>query len=145
MFARKGIPLIMVVAATRLTLRAQEQPSPSIQHVPIQSTSAASGKGMFNSYCAACHGTDAKGDGPAAAALKTPPADLTVLSKDNGGKYPALKVSAAIRGDANVPAHGNKEMPVWGRLFSSISSGHESEVVQRIANLNRYIESLQVK
>ena len=38
-----------------------------------------------------------------------------------------------------------KEMPVWGRLFSSISSGHESEVVQRIANLNRYIESLQVK
>jgi mono/diheme cytochrome c family protein len=145
MFARKGIPLIMVVAAMGLTLRAQEQPSPTIQHVPIQSTSAASGKGMFNSYCAACHGADAKGDGPAAEALKTPPADLTVLSKNNGGKYPGLKVSSAIRGDSNVPAHGNKEMPVWGRLFSSISGGHESEVVQRIANLNRYIESLQVK
>ena len=145
MFPRKGIFLIMVVAALGLTLRAQEQPSPTIQHVPIQSTSAASGKGMFNNYCAACHGTDARGDGPAAEALKTPPADLTVLSKNNGGKYPALKVSSAIRGDVNLPAHGNKEMPVWGRLFSSISGGHESEVVQRIANLNRYIESLQVK
>jgi len=145
MFPRKGIFLIMVVAALGLTFRAQEQPSPTIQHVPIQSTSAASGKGMFNNYCAACHGTDARGDGPAAEALKTPPADLTVLSKNNGGKYPALKVSSAIRGDVNLPAHGNKEMPVWGRLFSSISGGHESEVVQRIANLNRYIESLQVK
>jgi mono/diheme cytochrome c family protein len=145
MFARKMLQLVMVVAAFGLTIGAQEQPSTTIQHVPIQSTSAASGKGMFNSYCAACHGTDAKGDGPAAEALKTPPADLTVLSKNNGGKYPGLKVSSAIRGDVNVPAHGNKEMPVWGRLFSEISGGHESEVVQRIANLNRYIESLQVK
>jgi len=145
MFARKMIQLGMVVAAFGLVLRAQEQPSTTIQHVPIQSTSAASGKGMFNSYCAVCHGTDGKGNGPAAAALKMPPADLTVLSKNNGGKYPALKVSSAIRGDVDVPAHGNKEMPIWGRLFSSISGGHEGEVVQRIANLNHYIESLQVK
>jgi mono/diheme cytochrome c family protein len=128
-----------------VTLRAQEQPSTIIQHAPIQPTSAASGKEMFNSYCAVCHGTEGKGNGPAASALKTPPADLTVLSKNNGGKYPALEVSSAIRGDVDVPAHGSKEMPVWGRLFMSISNGHESEVVQRIANLNRYIESLQVK
>jgi len=145
MFATKMIPLGIAVAAFGLALSAQEQPSTTIQHVPMQSTSAASGKGMFNSYCAVCHGTEGKGNGPAAAALKTPPADLTVLSKNNGGKYPALKVSSAIRGDVDVPAHGNKEMPVWGRLFSSISGGHEGEVVQRIANLNHYIESLQVK
>jgi len=141
----KMIQLGIVVAAFGLALRAQEQPGTTIQHVPIQSTSAASGKGMFNSYCAVCHGTEGKGNGPAAAALKTPPADLTVLSKNNGGKYPALKVSSAIRGDVDVPAHGNKEMPIWGRLFTEISGGHESEVVQRIANLNHYVESLQVK
>jgi mono/diheme cytochrome c family protein len=145
MCAREMILLVVVVGAFGLTFRAQEQPSTTIKHVPMQSTSPASGKEMFNSYCAACHGTDAKGDGPAAAALKTPPADLTVLSKNNGGKYPAMKVSSAIRGDIDVPAHGNKEMPVWGRLFSSMSGGHEGEVVQRIANLNHYIESLQVK
>ena len=145
MFTRSRIQLIIAVAALGVTLRAQQPPSTTIQHVPIQPTSAASGKEMFNSYCASCHGTEGKGNGPAASALKTPPADLTVLSKNNGGKYPGLKVSSAIRGDVDVPAHGSKEMPVWGRLFISISNGHESEVVQRIANLNRYIETLQVK
>ncbi len=145
MLARKIIHLTLAVAAFGLILAAQEQPAKTIQQVPVKPTSAASGKEMYNSYCAVCHGTDGKGHGPAADALKTPPSDLTVLSKNNGGKYPALKVSSAIRGDANVPAHGNKEMPVWGRVFQSISGGHESEVVQRIANLNRYIESLQAK
>lgn len=145
MLARTMIQLTLVVAAFGLTLGAQEQPSKTIRQVPAKPTSAASGKEMYNSYCAVCHGTEGKGNGPAADALKTPPADLTALSKDNGGKYPALKVSAAIRGDTNVPAHGNREMPVWGRVFESISGGHESEIVQRIANLNHYVESLQAK
>jgi mono/diheme cytochrome c family protein len=90
-----------------------------------------------------CHGTEGKGNGPAADALKTPPPDLTVLSKNNGGKYPALKVSSAVRGDARVAAHGSKEMPVWGKLFHSMSGGHQSEVDQRVANLVSYIKSLQ--
>jgi len=145
MFAKRMIQLAMVVAAFGLPLSAQEQPSTTIHQVPVKSTSAASGKEMFNSYCAACHGTDGKGNGPAAVALKTPPADLTVLSKNNGGKYPALKVSSAIRGDINVPAHGSKEMPIWGHIFFEMSGGHESEVVQRVANLDHYVESLQVK
>jgi len=145
MVARRVTQFLMVAATFGLMLRAQEQAGKTIEHVPMRSTSAASGKEMFNAYCAVCHGREGKGNGPAADALKTPPADLTVLSKDNGGKYPALKVSSAIRGDVNVPAHGNQEMPMWGRLFESVSGGHESEVVQRIANLNHYVESLQVK
>jgi hypothetical protein len=36
-------------------------------------------------------------------------------------------------------------MPIWGRLFWSMSKGHEGEVQQRVANLNKYIESLQKK
>jgi hypothetical protein len=36
-------------------------------------------------------------------------------------------------------------MPVWGPLFRNLSQGHESEVQQRIANINAYIESLQKK
>jgi mono/diheme cytochrome c family protein len=100
---------------------------------------------MFNSYCAVCHGKDAKGNGPAAEALKVPPGDLTHLSANNGGKFPADKVSNTIRGDANIPAHGSKEMPVWGNLFWHISQGHASEVQLRVANLNKYIESMQAK
>jgi mono/diheme cytochrome c family protein len=56
-----------------------------IQKVPIQPTSAADGKEMFTTYCAVCHGTSGKGDGPAAAALKKRPADLTQLARKNNG------------------------------------------------------------
>jgi len=100
---------------------------------------------MYTNYCAVCHGTEGKGNGPAADALKTPPVDLTALSKNNGGTYPALKVGSAIRGDAQVTAHGSKGMPVWGKLFGTISGGHQSEVDQRVANLVSYIKTLQSK
>jgi len=117
----------------------------TVKHVPAKPTSAASGKEMFNSYCAVCHGTDGKGGGPAASALKTPPADLTQLSQKNGGKFPALHVGAVLRGEATVPAHGSKEMPVWGPVFWHMSQGHPSEVQQRVTNLSKFIESLQAK
>ena len=123
----------------------QGQPEKAIKHVPIKTTSPVSGKDMYTAYCAVCHGTDGKGGGPAASALKVPPTDLTLLSKNNGGKYPSLKVSSSIRGESTTPAHGSKDMPVWGSLFWSMSSGHEGEVQQRVTNLTRYIESLQAK
>ena len=123
----------------------QTAPDKNVKHVPIKTTSPASGKEMFTAYCAVCHGTDGKGGGPAAAALKIPPADLTQLSKNNGGKYPSLKVEASIRGESSLPAHGSREMPVWGSLFWNMSSGHEGEVQQRVGNLTRYVESLQAK
>jgi mono/diheme cytochrome c family protein len=131
------------------TAAAQDQaPCPTekvIKHVPVKFTSPVSGKGMYTAYCAVCHGTDGKGGGPAASALKIPPNDLTVLSKNNGGKYPSLKVSASIRNESELPAHGSKDMPVWGTLFWNVSSGHEGEVQQRVVNLTKYIESLQAK
>jgi len=39
--------------------------------------SIAKGENLFAAQCASCHGADAHGDGPAAASLKTKPADLT--------------------------------------------------------------------
>jgi mono/diheme cytochrome c family protein len=149
MSTKKVIVVVMALLVFTGTIAAQENtqapPAKVIQHVPVKATSPASGKEMYTSYCAVCHGTDGKGGGPAASALKVPPTDLTLLSKTNGGKYPALKVTSSIRGEAALPAHGSKEMPVWGTLFWSISSGHESEVQQRVANLTHYIESMQEK
>lgn len=116
-----------------------------IKKVPVQRTSAASGKEMFNSYCAVCHGTDGKGGGPAATALKVPPADLTVLSQKNGGKFPAAYVASVLSGKTELSAHGNQEMPMWGPVFRNMSRGNSTEVQQRIANLTKYIESLQTK
>ncbi len=94
----------------------QGQPAKAIKHVPIKATSPVSGKDMYTAYCAVCHGADGKGGGPAASALKVPPTDLTLLSKNNGGKYPALKVTSALHGESALPAHGSKEMPVWGAV-----------------------------
>ena len=117
----------------------------TVKHVPAPITSAASGSEMYKAYCAACHGTDGKGNGPAASALKASPTDLTSLSKSNNGKFPSAKVVSTIRGEADIPAHGSRDMPVWGKVFWSMSHGHEGEVQQRVSNLTKYIESLQSK
>jgi mono/diheme cytochrome c family protein len=123
---------------------AQDQ-KPEIKRAPAPVTSAKSGKEMFQAYCASCHGADAKGDGPAAEALKSKPADLTMMAKNNGGKFPADRVASILRGQATISAHGNRDMPVWGPVFWHMSQGRESEVQQRVSNLTRYIESLQAK
>ena len=139
------IALIVCTCMVAAQDKTQAQPETSIKHVPVKATSPVSGKEMYTAYCAVCHGTDGKGGGPAASALKVPPTDLTQLSKNNGDKYPALKVTSTIRGTADLPAHGSKDMPVWGELFWSMSRGHEGQVQQRVANLTHYIETLQAK
>jgi len=113
--------------------------------VPAPRTSATSGKEMYLAYCATCHGKEGKGDGPVASELKVPPPDLTTLSKRNSGKFPSVQVVNTITGRAGVPAHGSKEMPVWGPVFMAMEHQHESEVHLRAANLTEYIKSLQQK
>jgi len=75
------------------------------------------GKAEFQSSCASCHGTDAKGNGPVSVQLKTPPPDLTVLAKQNNGVFPTDAVYDTIYGSKPIPAHGTREMPIWGYLF----------------------------
>jgi len=140
MSQRKTAVTLMLVILVSLGAAAQ-----TIKKVPARYTSPASGQDMYMNQCAACHGADAKGDGPAATALKTPPTDLTQLAKNNNGKYPANHVYSSIVGDLNVPAHGTAEMPIWGNVYRSMSRGHEAELQQRVSNLTHYIESLQVK
>ena len=101
---------------------------------------------MFKAYCAACHGIDAKGHGPAVPALKVAPPDLTLLSKNNHGKFPDQRVFTAIKGDANVIAHGSTDMPVWGVVFHQMTgSGVDAKAAVRLRSLCLYIESLQQK
>ncbi len=108
-------------------------------------TSAASGSEMYESYCASCHGKDATGNGPAAPALKSFPANLTTLAKRNGGKYPEARVTSILEGKEIIISHGSQDMPVWGPMFRTVSGRSESIVQMRVSNLNRYLESLQVK
>jgi len=136
--------LAALALAGGFTSAAQEA-TPTVKHTTAPATSPASGKEMFMSYCASCHGKDAKGDGPAARALKQAPADLTALAKQNGGKYPSDKVTSILRGQTKLVAHGDQDMPVWGPVFWRMSQGHEEQVQMRVTNLNRYLESIQEK
>lgn len=137
--------ILLMIAVPTVAQQKPAENAPSVKHIPITNAPSNSGKEMFNSYCAVCHGKDATGNGPAASAMKVPPTNLTVLAKNNGGKYPAAHIATVIRGQAATPSHGSQDMPIWGPLFSSISQGHEAQVQQRITNLVTYIEGLQAK
>jgi mono/diheme cytochrome c family protein len=144
---KQGLMMLgtLLVATTVCLAQEKAATAPVIKKAPIQQTSAASGKDMFNQYCAPCHGKDAKGDGPAAPSMKSTPTDLTQLAKKNDGKFPAAKVSSILNFGSGVPSHGSADMPVWGPLFRSLDKYHDSVVQQRVANLTGYIESMQVK
>jgi mono/diheme cytochrome c family protein len=150
MFSRFICFAAMVTLSCSFGVNAQTSPAaptnqPTIKHVPAPYTIPSSGKGMFDAYCASCHGLDAKGDGPAASALKMATTNLTTLAVKNGGTFPAAHVAAVIQGDALTPAHGSKDMPVWGPIFMSIGGHSKSEVQLRIRNLTTYLESVQAK
>jgi len=108
------------------------------------------GKREYRRYCAQCHGPNAKGDGPVAAALIKKPADLTMLAKSNNGEFPEKKVVAFIDGSETVAAHGSRAMPIWGLAFRKPSSTHTAahttqEVNERITMLVDYLKSIQEK
>ena len=105
-----------------------------------------SGKQLYVSYCAMCHGTDAKGGGPFSPQLKVWPPDLTQLAKKNNGTYPAMRVSEMIDGEfGKSSTHGSREMPIWGPVFRSMAHGHNDNAQLRISSIVKYLESLQQK
>jgi hypothetical protein len=105
--------IVILISAPAIAQESPAQSIPTIGQVPIAHTRSDSGKDMFLSYCD--HGKDAKGNGPAATAMKTPPADLTILAHDNGGKYPASHVAAVIRGQATLASHGKRGLQAKSR------------------------------
>ena len=115
------------------------------------------GKQEFDQRCAVCHGADGRGDGPMAESFTTMPANLTVLSKNNGGVYPFSQVYEAIDGRRKIAAHGTSQMPLWGRYFMDTVrqegmqdptplEEQESKIVQgRILSLVYYLYTLQAE
>lgn len=113
--------------------------------VPVQKVNPTDGKLMYSSYCAPCHGTDGRGSGPVSGALKSQPTDLTTLAKANNGKYPDTHVISVLQFGSTLPAHGTAQMPVWGPLLGKMDNVHTQDTQLRIANLSRYLHSIQVK
>jgi mono/diheme cytochrome c family protein len=104
------------------------------------------GREYYQAYCASCHGPLGQGDGPVAATLRPPPADLTLIAARRGGRFPAGEVARTIDGRFEVPAHGTREMPVWGERFTeTVPEAGLSEEISRgkIASLVEYLKSIQ--
>jgi mono/diheme cytochrome c family protein len=137
--------LLAGLASIALSAAAQ-QPAPTVHDVPIQQTPIDSGQKMFTAYCAVCHGADGTGNGPAAKALKIPPANLTLLSQKNLGVFPAKHVESVLQFGVQNPAHGTAEMPIWGNLMLTLHPSSQDAaalVNQRIFNLTEYLKKIQ--
>ncbi|MEP9373657.1 c-type cytochrome [Mesorhizobium sp. KR1-2] len=104
----------------------------------------ANGAEEFRNSCAVCHGVRGRGDGLMAEVLTRKPADLTVLERNNGGRFPLDRVLATIDGRFIVPGHGGRTMPIWGNVFREENNGADANVAQqKILALAEYIRSLQ--
>jgi mono/diheme cytochrome c family protein len=104
------------------------------------------GKQLYQRFCGACHGVEARGDGPVASYFKVAPPDLTRLAHRHGGQFPAAQVRRTIDGSSKLLPHGESSMPVWGLEFM-LASGSTPDARQRadeiISRLVDYLASIQ--
>ena len=112
---------------------------------------AAKGRVTYRTYCASCHGRDARGDGNLAQYLTVEPADLTRIAERRGGDFPRDEIAATIDGRATgTKGHGTREMPVWGDVFQSPLSADagpteepEERAQRKVAELVYFLETIQ--
>jgi len=103
------------------------------------------GSDLYRQYCSVCHGQYGTGDGPVADALRVKPPDLTQLGRKYKGKFPELRIMNVIRGEDDITSHGNRQMPIWGRIFRDDTGGRPEVVQMRIYAILKYIEDIQLK
>lgn len=132
---------LALLAAAGLTITAPAFAQATVKQEPIKPITELAGSATFNAYCTACHGSEGKGNGPAAKALTTAPSDLTQIAKRHDGKFPGNAVRSQIVGDNATLAHGTRDMPLWGPVFRSTEGGAASEI--RLKNLVDYLEKIQ--
>lgn len=105
----------------------------------------------FLNSCASCHGEDGKGSGFLVRLFRgVNPGDLTQLAASNDGQFPFDQVFQVIDGRAEVAAHGERKMPVWGdRYWANAMSEYgpdelnEQRARSRVLELVYYLQSIQ--
>jgi mono/diheme cytochrome c family protein len=108
------------------------------------------GKQDFEQNCASCHGKDGKGYGEALYVIPgIKPPDLTQLTRNHGGVFPADQVYQSVDGRAGIPSHTRFDMPFWGTEFQqegkAFTPESEAKAKERISDIVSYIKSIQEK
>jgi mono/diheme cytochrome c family protein len=106
-----------------------------------------SGRALFDTYCVACHGTGGRGDGPDAASLPRPPADLTLIAERNGGTFPLARVMSKIDGYTAGP---QAAMPALGPVLDGgptilvdTGDGVQTPTPANLVALAEYLRTIQ--
>lgn len=128
-----GAVLALAVAVTAFDAHAKAKP---------EQDSLQQGAEDYRTYCASCHGTDGRGQGPVAPFLVRKPPDLTTLAERNDGQFPVDEVYFIIDGRGEVAAHGTREMPVWGEQFGGPDVA-DAGTRERILDIIEYLKTLQ--
>jgi mono/diheme cytochrome c family protein len=135
---------IVVFACLAAALAAQgslaaDSPQGKVKYVPAQTIINPDGAVVYQDFCAACHGVNARGNGPAARYLDQPVPDLTRIALRDG-KFDRYHVSGHIR---NVDTPKTNPMPCWSQVMQ-VDRGdrHATDIV--FVNLTKYLERMQV-
>ncbi len=142
MFKRLLFTAAVLALAANFGYADQAKTKMTLQITKVTSTS---GKQMYANYCTPCHGVDGRGHGPVAPALKTPPTDLTVLSRTHGGKFPDAHVVTVLEKGAEIGPRPSTLMPVWGPILGKMDQTEPQDRLLRICNLSRYLDTIQSK
>jgi mono/diheme cytochrome c family protein len=137
---------IALAAAAGVALSGAAASAEGARDPKVDQVLADMGGELFAQYCVSCHGSDARGDGPAAGALKVRPSDLTHIAARRKGQFPDGEIARFIDGRFAPQAHGSREMPVWGQRFGERvpEAGVSEEIVRgQILVLVEYLRSIQ--
>ncbi|MCB1334243.1 MAG: c-type cytochrome [Roseivivax sp.] len=121
-----------------------------IEGSPQTMPAASDGRALYMTYCADCHGPEAKGDGPLARSMAKPPKNLTLIAVRNGDRFPRAKIMSTVdgyaRSDSVYPG-----MPEFGALLEGdlvpfdSGDGKLTPTPWKLAALVEYLESVQAK
>lgn len=129
--------LVTVLAFTTFMISCESPPPENSRATQIQK-----GKALFDQYCASCHSD--RGSGPAADTLEVKPADLTqIVQRRKSKEFPVMEIARYIDGRQFVAAHGTREMPIWGEVFSQQEQLDETEIKGKLGELIAYLISIQ--
>ena len=140
--AGRSAVLVFALLFSTGALTMAQQSQTTIKKTPI----AASSQELFNSYCAVCHGNNAKGKWPSFSRTQSSPTGPNRLSQRHGGTYPTMYVERVLGSERQTSQRTEpKAAPIRKSLGFTTGGANAPQTAQRIYDLNQYIESLQAK